>query len=115
MLRTLIAASLLRSLHTKYSEVFNPMIPLDNGQSGNIKAKVNIGPTLPPQRKVHLPQYNKEILQLLQSKNDQLEAEGVFNKPEDLDIIVEYLNWTSLGYLLWRDSKVLQTSAFPHA
>ena len=37
--------NLFRSLHTKYSEVFNPSIPLDNGQSGNIKAKVNIGPT----------------------------------------------------------------------
>ena len=84
--------NLFRSLHTKYSEVFNPSIPLYKGQSGNIKAKVNIGPTLPPQRKGRLPQYNKETLQLLQSKFDQLEAEGVFAKPEDLDINVEYLN-----------------------
>ena len=84
--------AMFHSLHKDYASVFDPKIPLYNGSSGNIAATVNIGPTLPPQRKGRLPQYNTETLSLLQAKFDELELAGVFAKPEDLNINVEYLN-----------------------
>ena len=84
--------AMFHSLHKDYASVFDPKIPLYNGSSGNIAATVNIGPTLPPQRKGRLPQHNNETLSLLQAKFDELELAGVFAKPEDLNINVEYLN-----------------------
>ena len=75
-----------------YDEVFNPAISRYNGKSGNIEAIVNIGPTLPPQRKGRLPQYNKDSLVELQQKFDELESAGVFAKPEEVGIVIEYLN-----------------------
>ncbi len=85
-----------RDLHKQYEDVFTPVIHKYNGASGNIKAVVNIGPTLPPQRKGRLPHYNKETMNDLQNKFDELEASGVFAKPEDLGITVEYLNLSFL-------------------
>ena len=76
----------------KFDEVFNPAISRYNGKSGNIEAVVNIGPALPPQRKGRLPQYNKDSLLDLQAKFDELESAGVFARPEDIGITVEYLN-----------------------
>ena len=73
--------AMFHSLHKDYASVFDPKIPLYNGSSGNIAATVNIGPTLPPQRKGRLPQYNTETLSLLQAKFDELELAGVFAKP----------------------------------
>ena len=45
------------SLHLEYDDVFNPAVSKYNGASGKIEAFVNIGPTLPPQRKGRLPCY----------------------------------------------------------
>ena len=79
-------------LHEEFDEVFNPAISEYNGASGSIKSVVNMGPVLPPQRKGRLPQYNKNNLAELQAKFDELESLGVFAKPEDVGVNVEYLN-----------------------
>ena len=51
-----------------------------------------MGPVEPPQRKGCLPQYARDKLIELQEKFDNLEHLGVFCRPEDVDITVEYLN-----------------------
>ena len=83
-------------LHLQYDSVFNPSVPKYNGYSGNIQAVVNIGPALPPQRKGRLPHYNNDTMTLLQAKFDELEKSGVFAKPEEVGITVEYLNLSFL-------------------
>ena len=76
----------------KYDSVFSSQLPGYNGAFGPIKAKVNMGPVQPPQRKGRLPLYGRNNLEELQSKFDELEALGVFCKPEDINVSVEYLN-----------------------
>ena len=51
-----------------------------------------MGPVEPPQRKGRLPQYARGKLVELQEKFDKLEELGVFKRPEDIGISVEYLN-----------------------
>ena len=51
-----------------------------------------MGPVQPPQRKGRMPQYARDQLEQLQTKFDELEAMGVFQRPEDLNIVAEYLN-----------------------
>lgn len=68
----------------------------DSVASVPIEAVVDIGPTLPPQRKGRLPQYNKSTLEELQDKFDELEASGLFAKPEQVSVHVEYLNTSFL-------------------
>ena len=51
-----------------------------------------MGPVEPPKRKGRLPQYARNQLLELQQKFDELEALGVFRRPEDINISVEYLN-----------------------
>ena len=58
---------------------------------------MNIGPVMPPQRKGRLPQYPPNQLELLQAQFNELKAIGVFKKPEDFGITVEYLNPSFLG------------------
>ncbi len=43
------------ALHKQFDSVFNPKLAKYNGYSGNIQASVNMGPTLPPQRKGRIP------------------------------------------------------------
>ncbi len=81
-----------RSLLHEYDDVFNPQIDGYNGKSGPFKAVVNMGPVQPPQRKGRVPQYSRNKLVELQDKFDELENLGVFVKPEDVGITVEYLN-----------------------
>ena len=85
-----------RDVHHQYDNVFNPDFPKYNGASGDIYAKVNMGKSLPPQRKGRLPSYNKEKLVELQQKFDELEAHGVFAKPDDVNVTVGYLNLSFL-------------------
>ena len=85
-----------RAVNLEFDDVFNPSISKYNGASGQIEAVVNIGPTLPPQRKGRLPQYNRVTLEELQAKFDELEAAGVFAKPEQVNVHVEYLNTSFL-------------------
>lgn len=80
------------NLHKQFDTVFNPEIEGYNGASGPFEAKVNMGPVEPPQRKGRLPQYSCERLVELQQKLDELEELGVFKRPEDVGIAVEYLN-----------------------
>ena len=51
-----------------------------------------MGPVLPPQRKGRLPQYSRDKLVEIQDKSDSREQQGVFARPEDIGITVEYLN-----------------------
>ena len=83
-------------LNSKYDHVFSPEILKYNGLSGRIEASINMGPTLPPQRKGRLPQYNHDTMIALQSKFDELENAGVFAKPEQVNVSVEYLNLSFL-------------------
>ena len=83
-------------LHDEFSDVFTPHISKYNGESGKLEAIVNVGPTLPPQRKGRQPNYNHETLVELQAKFDELEAEGVFATPEQMNVAVEYLNLSFL-------------------
>ena len=85
-----------RALNLEFDDVFNPTISKYNGASGTIEAVVNIGPTLPPQRKGRLPQYNRSTLEELQAKFDELEVAGVFARPEQVNVHVEYLNTSFL-------------------
>ena len=81
-----------QALLREYDSVFDPQFPGYNGSAGPYQAKVNMGPVEPLQRKGHLPQYARDKLIELQEKFDHLEQLGVFRRPEDVDINVEYLN-----------------------
>ena len=76
----------------RYDNVFSPSLEGYNGHAGSFEAHVNMGPVQPPQRKGRLPQYSRNQLELLQSKFNELEAMGVFKRPEDIGVQVEYLN-----------------------
>ena len=84
------------ALNLEFDDVCNPTISKYNGACCKIEAVVNIGPTLPPQRKGRLPQYNRNTLKELQDKFDELEAAGGFAKPEQVNVHVEYLNTSFL-------------------
>lgn len=81
-----------RALHLEFEKAFNAAISLYSGASGPIEAVVHNGPTLLPQRKGRLPQYNRSTLEELQDKFDEPEASGVCAKPEQVNVHVEYLN-----------------------
>ena len=83
------------SLLDEYDHVFHPKIKGYNGSVGPFEARVNMGPVEPPQRKGRLPQYACNQLLELQHKFDELEALGVFRRPEDINIAAEYLNPSS--------------------
>ena len=51
-----------------------------------------MGPVQPPQRKGHIPQYARNQLVELQAKFYELETMGVFRRPEDVPVNVEYIN-----------------------
>lgn len=80
------------SLLMEFDSVFDPNITGYNGASGPFQACVNMGPVQPPQRKGRVPQYSRDKLTELQQKFDELETMGVFVRPEDAGIAVEYLN-----------------------
>ena len=84
------------SLLDEYDHVFDPKIKGYNGSVGPFEARVNMSPVEPPQRKGRLPQYARNQLLELQHKFDELEALGVFRRPEDINIAVEYLNLSFL-------------------
>lgn len=88
-------------LHRSHDDAFNPAVAKYNGASGDIKGHVNMGPVQPPQRKGRLPSYNRDKMITLQQKFDELEACGVFARPEDVGVVVEYLN---LSFLVQKPS-----------
>lgn len=81
-----------KSLHGKFSHVFNNDLPGYNGKFGVITAFVNVGDSLPPQRKGKIPQYSRSMLSELQDKFDILESMGVFSTPEQASTYAEYVN-----------------------
>ena len=80
----------------KCDSVFNPCFSGYHGVSGPLDAKVNLGPIQPPQRKGRVPQYSKDQLVTLQEKFDELESIGVFARPEQIGVTVEYVNLSFL-------------------
>ena len=87
------ARSEFQTLHDKFETVFCPDIKKGyNGAVGQFQTKINMGPVQPPQRKGRVPQYNRDKLVELQQKFDELEQQGVFSLPEDINVNVEYLN-----------------------
>ena len=81
-----------RDVTREYDAVFDTHIVGYNGAKGPLEAVVNMGPVLPPQRKGRMPLYPRDKLDILQRQFDELESMGVFKRPEDLGITVEYLN-----------------------
>ena len=62
-----------------------------NGASGPLEVVINMGPTLPPQRKGRMPMYSRSMQEEQQRICDDLEG-TVLLKPEDVGITCEYLN-----------------------
>lgn len=87
---------LFNEVNKKYCYVFNSKPSLYNGKSGKIEGRVNMGQVLPPQRKGRMPSYTHEKMCILQDEFDSLEKMGIFAKPEQLDISVEYINLSFL-------------------
>ena len=81
-----------QNLLNQYDNVFNPNFKGYNGAVGPFQATVNMGPVQPPQRKGRVPQYSRDKLVELQQRFDELEVRGVFKRPEDIGVNVEYLN-----------------------
>ena len=79
-------------LHSKYASVFNNDLPGYNSKFGAIFTHVNVGDSLPPQRKGRVPQYTRNLLSELQNQFDTLESMGVFAKPEEVGVYAEYIN-----------------------
>ena len=75
-----------------HDTVFSPSLEGYNGSAGPFEARVNKGPVQPPQRKGRIPQYSRGQLEELQRQFNDLEREGVFRRPEDIGVTVEYLN-----------------------
>ena len=81
-----------KDAHLTYKEVFDSRsIGCYNGASGPLEVKINMGPSLPPQRKGRMPLYNRALKEEYQQICDELEG-TVLLKPEDLGITCEYLN-----------------------
>ena len=74
------------------NEVFSSSLGCYNGKSGKFEHRINTTSSLPPQRKGRVPMYNRTNLELLQTKIDELYAQGVFVRPEDVNITVEYVS-----------------------
>ena len=80
------------AINHKYRDVFNSHNKLYNGLFGPLEAVVNMGPSLPPQRKGRVPQYSRDKLVELQDKFDELKEQGVFVRPDEVGVVAEYLN-----------------------
>ncbi len=81
-----------RTILDEYDDVFDPNYTGYNGHVGPFEAVVNMGPVQPHQRKGHLPKFPRNQLVEQQTKFDGLETMGVFIRPEDVPVNVEYLN-----------------------
>ena len=90
-----------RTLHKKFDKVLNRNLVVTMMPVGKIRAHVNIGSAAPPTRKLHVPNYSRSNLQMLQEKFDELEREGVFARPEDVGVAVEHV---SPSFLVWKQS-----------
>ena len=80
------------TLHSKYHAVFHHDIGCYNDASGKIRASINIGSVEPPSQKGRLPQYDRNNMQELQTKMDELESMGVLAKPDEVGVTVEHVS-----------------------
>ena len=79
-------------LHEEFKDVFDSRtLGCYNGATGPLEVVVNMGPTLPPQRKGKMPNYNRGQREEMQRVCDELEG-TVLLKPEEVGITCEYLN-----------------------
>ena len=76
----------------EFDAVFSAGIGCYNNYSGKFTHVINMGASLPPQRRGRVPFYGKDNMDILQNKFDQLRSEGVFAKPEELNITAEYVS-----------------------
>ena len=79
-------------LHLSYDSVFEDRIGRYNDKSGKVRARINLGANKPPTRKIRCPTYDKNNLDALQDKFDELEGDGVMCRPEDVGIVVEHVS-----------------------
>lgn len=79
-------------LHASHDSVFENIIGRYNDCSGKVRARINISSSKPPTRKLRVPNYCKNNMDALQAKFDELEAQGVFARPEDYGIVVEHVS-----------------------
>ena len=79
-------------IHQQFDNVFSPDLGKYNGASGPFSHVITMGPSLPPQRPGRNPQYNRSNKELLQKTIDELYTQGVFAKPEDINVNVEYVS-----------------------
>ena len=80
------------NLNKQFDSVFEPKIGRYNDKSGRLRARITFGPALPPAQKLHAPCYGKNDLDILQDKFDELEAEGVFARPEEVGVVVKHVS-----------------------
>ena len=79
-------------LHDRFRDVFDSStLGLYNGSSGPLEVVINMGPTLPPQRKGRMPMYSRNLMEEQQRICDELEG-TVLLKPEEVGVVCEYLN-----------------------
>ena len=84
------------SLHREFKDVFDSRtLGCYNGNSGDLEININMGPTLPPQRKGRMPMYSRSMQEELQRICDELEG-TVLLRPEVAGVPVEYLNLSFL-------------------
>ncbi len=81
-----------RELHSTFDSVFENVIGRYNDASGKVRSRIIIGSAMPPTRKLRVPNYCKNSMELLQEKFDELEAQGVFARPEDVGVVVEHVS-----------------------
>jgi hypothetical protein len=79
-------------LHKKYKVVFDSKIGKYNDALGVVRAYINMGSVEPPPQKARIPSYNRENLEQLQDKMDELERNGVLAKPEDVGTVIEHVS-----------------------
>ena len=84
--------SRFQQLHQNFDDVFQPSIGRYNDHSGKVRARVNIGNSKPPTKKLHVPNYSGNNQQILQDKFDELERQGVFVRPEDVGVTIEHVS-----------------------
>ena len=85
-----------KKLHKDYAQVFDSRtLGCYNGESGPLEVVINMGPTLPPQRKGRMPLYSRSLQEEQQHICDELEG-TVLLKPEEEGVVCEYLNPTFL-------------------
>ena len=89
---TSVQKTMFAQLHEDFDDVFQPTIGRYNDYNGKVRARVNIGATKPPPKKLHAPNYCKNNLDELQDKFDELESQGVFVRPEDVGVTVEFVS-----------------------